>query len=196
MAEHVRLMLPAVTGYRSTEIGSFVSQLDDLTRLMMKDVEGATVEELAWQPAPGCNTIGMLLAHIAVVEVFWIQVAPLHLKAFDTMPALGIGIDDDGLPLESGGAPPAALSGRDVAWYAERMRLARVHTVEHLRNVDDAELTLEFQRTRRNGEVNVTNLRWVLYHLVEHLAGHYGQILLLRHLYRDVKSGVTISLAR
>jgi hypothetical protein len=27
--------------------------------------------------------------------------------------------------------------------------------------------------------------RWILYHLLEHQAGHYGQILLLRHQYRD-----------
>jgi hypothetical protein len=30
--------------------------------------------------------------------------------------------------------------------------------------------------------------RWILYHLLEHQAGHYGQILLLRHWYRDRKS--------
>jgi hypothetical protein len=30
----------------------------------------------------------------------------------------------------------------------------------------------------------VVTLRWTLYHMLEHLAGHYGQILLLRHQYR------------
>jgi hypothetical protein len=28
-------------------------------------------------------------------------------------------------------------------------------------------------------------MRWVLYHMLEHFSGHYGQILLLRHQYRD-----------
>ncbi len=32
-------------------------------------------------------------------------------------------------------------------------------------------------------------MRWVLYHMLEHFSGHYGQILLLRHLYRDAMAG-------
>jgi hypothetical protein len=31
--------------------------------------------------------------------------------------------------------------------------------------------------------VRVLDGGWVLYHLVEHTAGHFGQISLLRHLY-------------
>ena len=27
-------------------------------------------------------------------------------------------------------------------------------------------------------------IRWYLYHILEHFSGHYGQILLLRHLYK------------
>jgi len=185
MTDTVHYHLPAYTGYRSNEIGGFVSQLEDLTRRMGEDLSGATPEELNWQPAPGCNTIGMLLAHIAVVEVFWIQVAPLGLQAYDTRPALGIDIDDDGMPLSETGAPPAVLAGRDLAWFTERLRLARVHTIEHLRDVDGTTLLRDFARTRKNGEVVVVDLRWVLYHVVEHLSGHFGQILLMRHLYRD-----------
>ncbi len=185
MTDVVRYQLPTHANFRSAEIGGYVSQLDDLTRRMLEDLAGATPAELAWQPAPGFNTIGMLLAHIAVVEVFWIQVAPLGLTEFDTVPTLGIDRDDDGIPLAAGGAPPAVLAGRDIAWYADLLRRARAHTVTHLRDVEDATLTREYRRVRPNGQVREMDLRWVLYHVVEHLSGHYGQILLLRHLHRD-----------
>jgi hypothetical protein len=39
-------------------------------------------------------------------------------------------------------------------------------------------------RVRKNGEHQTFDKAWVLYHLVEHFAGHYGQILLLRHMWR------------
>ena len=39
--------------------------------------------------------------------------------------------------------------------------------------------------TLRDGRRMRFNVRWILHHLLEHFAGHYGQILLLRHLYRD-----------
>jgi hypothetical protein len=31
-------------------------------------------------------------------------------------------------------------------------------------------------------------VRWVLHHVVEHLAAHYGQVLLLRHLHEKAKT--------
>ena len=51
--------------------------------------------------------------------------------------------------------------------------------------IEDGVLSPVFQRTRRNGTVEEINVRWVLYHMLEHFSGHYGQILLLRHQYRD-----------
>jgi len=35
----------------------------------------------------------------------------------------------------------------------------------------------------------VVTPRWTLYHLLEHEAGHYGQILLLRHQARVAAGG-------
>ena len=48
-----------------------MAQMDDQSRRLTEHTRGATADELAWQPAPGLQTIGMLLAHIAVVEVYW-----------------------------------------------------------------------------------------------------------------------------
>ena len=147
MTEIVRHTLPPRTGFRSTEIAWFVSRLDDLTGVLYGDLADIAPAELAWQPAPGFNTIGMLLAHLAVVETSWID-------------------------------------GRELIWFHERMRLARAHTVVHRQAVADATLTRFDRRTRRNGQLLDVDLGWVPDHLVEHHAGHGGQVLLLRHLYR------------
>jgi uncharacterized damage-inducible protein DinB len=180
------LEIPA--GYRSREVASFVAQLDDQTRLMMGALRRIRPPELAWQARPGQNTIGMLLAHIAVVEVFWVQVGPLERKRFDTKGPIGIGIDDDGMPLPAGAGPPSTLAGKGLPFYEKLMANARRQTVRHARDLTDADLERVVTRTRRDGSRDTFNIRWVLYHMLEHLAGHHGQILLLRHLYSDSRA--------
>ena len=71
MTQPIRHTIEPHSGFRSREVGLFVAQMDDQSRRMTADTRGLTAEQLAWQSALGMNTIGMLLAHIAVVEVFW-----------------------------------------------------------------------------------------------------------------------------
>ncbi len=175
-------------GFACSEAASFVAQLDMLTSSMWEDVSNATSEELEWQPAPGMNTIGMLLAHIAIVEVFWIDFGVRGMERDKTTEeeVLQIGGDDDGMPLEAGGPPPATLKGKDIGFYDVLLVKARAHTHDVAAKLADADFEREFQRTYRNTPGVVThNVRWVFYHMLEHLAGHYGQILMLRHMYKD-----------
>jgi uncharacterized damage-inducible protein DinB len=97
---------------------------------------------------------------------------------------LGIGVDDDGMPLAAGGLPPETLRGRDLAYHDDLLARARAHTRAAVRELADADLDREIIRRRDDGSTRTLNLRWILYHVVEHQAGHYGQINLLRHLYR------------
>ncbi|HYM82229.1 MAG TPA: DUF664 domain-containing protein [Candidatus Limnocylindria bacterium] len=189
MNADTRSILFPLEGYRSRETGLFVAQLDELTKLLIVDLEGALPEELAWQPAPGMNTVGMLLAHIAVVEVFWTQVGPLGMTSFATDDVLGIGIDDDGLPLPEGAAPPAGLAGKGLGFFIDLIGRGREYCKRATRPLTDTDLDREVSRTRRNGAQETANLRWIYHHLVEHLAGHYGQVNMLRHYYR-VSRGV------
>src|SRR5436309_13482050 len=92
-------ILTAPAGYRSREAALFVAQLDDQSARLLAALREATPDELEWQPAPGTNTIGMLLAHIAIAEVYWTQVGPLARESFDCDSVLGIGADDDGMPM-------------------------------------------------------------------------------------------------
>jgi len=65
----------APTGFASPEGGSFFVQLEDPSRRLTEDARGAHPAALAWQPRPITNTIGMLLAHVALVEVYWQGIA-------------------------------------------------------------------------------------------------------------------------
>ena len=170
----------------SRELDLFLAQLDDQTRRLTEDTRGTTRAALEWQPAPGMNTIGMLLAHLAIVEVHWMQVGPLGRSPSRTDETLGISVDDDGMPLAPRGRPPKGLAGRTLKFYDGLLARARRYTREIAATLTDADLDREVTRTRRDGKIQVVNLRWVFYHVLEHFAGHYGQILLLRHQIRAV----------
>ena len=180
----VRLLQP-VEGFASHEAGSFVAQLDDQSRRLREDLEGITAEELQWQPAPGMNTIGMILAHLATVEVHWLNVGVLGIEAGRVSETLGIKENADGIPLDGDAAPPADLSGKTFAWFQELEQTARKHTYAALRALPDGAMDEERERFVKAHNLRIRHsVRWVLYHVLEHYAGHYGQILMLRHQYR------------
>lgn len=54
-------------------VSTTAAQLDALLATLIRRVGEATTEQLEWQLRPGTNTVGMLLAHLAVVEVYWVQ---------------------------------------------------------------------------------------------------------------------------
>jgi uncharacterized damage-inducible protein DinB len=172
-------------GYRDTESGLFMAQFDELSRNMWADLPDIKPAELAWQPAPGMNTIGMLLAHMAVVEVFWIQRTGKGFDAAGLHKVLGIGVDDDGMPCPAGGAPPAALKGWTIADYLALHGKARAFAKRAAKKLTATDLERTIDVKRRDGSRMRLNVRWILHHLLEHFAGHYGQVLMLRHQYRD-----------
>ena len=183
MPNVVDRLIVAAPEFASRELGSFFAQMDDQTRRLGDDTRGIAPDELQWQPAPGNNTIGMLLAHLAIVEVFWYSIAAE--VPFDCRAVIGIGEDDDGLPCAEGAGPPATLAGKDLAFYDDLIARGRQYAKQIARTWSDADLDLRIQRTRADGTVTNHNRRWIAYHVLEHFAGHYGQILLLRHLHRD-----------
>lgn len=177
------ILLPR--GYRNAEAASFLAQFDALSATLWRDLADASPAELAWQPRRGMNTIGMLLAHMAIVEAFWFQRATTGENDAQLERVLGVGVDDDGMPLPPRGAPPARLRGWKVADFRALEAKARAFARRRAKRFTAADLERSFRADRADGTRRRYNVRWVLYHLVEHYAGHYGQILLLRHQYRD-----------
>jgi hypothetical protein len=178
-----RVLEPAA-GIRSPEAASFLAQLDDLSSRMFADLRGLTSADLAFQLRPGTNTIGMLLVHCAGAEVHWLLTATTGTGDEPIRKALGIGPDDDGMPLPEKGRPPAHLRGWTLADYRRLHDRARRFTRRALARMSPADVSRGKARLRWNGEKQVMNTRWILYHVLEHQAGHYGQMLLLRHVLR------------
>ena len=178
----LRRTIEAPAGYRTPEVALYVAQMDDQSRRLTDDTRGLTPAELAWQPAPGMNTIGMLLAHIALVELWWTSV----LMQVEFRPEiLGVGEDDDGMPLAPGGKPPATLEGKDLRFFDDLLQRVREHLKRSVATLAPADVEAEVEKRAPDGTPRILNKRWILYHMLEHLAGHYGQINLLRHQYRE-----------
>lgn len=186
MANDRALSIPS--GYdaqANPQVASFAAQLDDQLALLKKAVANLGVEQLEWQPQPGVNSIGMLLAHLAIVDVWWITVAPQGIGQSPEAEAtfrriIGIGMDDDGLPLAAEGTHPAPLKGKPLAYYLELLDSARASSHDVLRSWRDPDLPASYQHNNRN-----ISREWTVYHVLEHFSGHYGQVLLLMHLMRD-----------
>ena len=181
-------VLTAPVGYDAVAqpmVASFAAQLDDQLRRLKKEVEGLSVVQLEWQPYAGMNTIGMLLAHLAVVDLFWINVATKEIAIEPDgdnfiLSVLGIRMDDDGLPLKPDDLHPLSLKGRPIENYLEMLDAARATVHAELHTWRDTELQVSYMR----GETRITR-EWTVYHVLEHFASHFGQILLLKHMMRD-----------
>ena len=188
MAVTHETLLEIPAGFGSATVARTVAQMDEQSRRLIEATGDMTVAELAWQPAAGANTIGMLLAHIAVAEAHMTDVGLARLANSDVPALLGLQTEDDGLPLPPEGRPPEILAGRSIEWFHELLRKSRAHTRAVAQRLTDEDLPRLVTRPRPDGSTRVFSVDWMLYHLLEHLAGHRGQILLLRHLYR-VRAG-------
>ena len=179
------LVLPPTEGYDAASqrtVAFMASQLDDQLRRLRESVDGMMAAELEWQTEPGRNTIGMLLAHIAVAEAWWMQAGAKGLHERDQVNQIvkgiiGIEAHEDGLPLPDDGLHPDALRSRTLGDYLSMIDRARMATHVALRGWTDSELDERVEIKDRS-----VSKGWILYHVFEHLVAHYGQILLLKRL--------------
>ena len=185
MTTPTRYAIEPGPGFRSREAALFVAQLDDLGRRLLEDTRTLAPAALEWQPAPGLNTIGMLLAHVAYWEVFWTRmVLEGRPMPFEVRDVLGLDREDIGTPLPADGRGPAGLAGKDIAFFHGLLDRARSHTRAVARTLADADLEREVVRKRPDGSENSITVRWALHHQLEHLAAHHGQVNLVKHLQR------------
>ena len=190
MPEITETLLVTPAGFRSREVARFLWQMDEQRRGLLDLVRGVTPDELEWQPAPGMNTIGMLLAHIAYAEAHLVQIGVEGKATSDCRAVIGIGEEEEGLPLSPGAPPSPALNGRPLAQFEDMLARARAYTHDACATIEDADLDRQIVRTRPDGSQRIFNVGWVLYHVLEHEAGHRGQIALLRHHYRILRAEV------
>lgn len=178
------LKFPAGFNSRSQkQVGYFVAQLDDQAKYFKRLVKDLTVKQLEWQPRTGMNTISLLSAHIPLAEVWWINVASKGLpwqpdgeKVFKKV----LGYEDDGLPMKPNAKHPSILKGYSAERYLKSLASARRSIKRELKTWHDRDLNMKFKVGKRE-----FSRIWTLYHLVEHISSHTGQILLLKHIMRD-----------
>lgn len=185
--DRLLLLPPGFDPATQHAVGLFAAQLEDQSRRLLEAVAGYPVAALEWQARPGHNTTGMLLSHMAIAEGYWMTVAaagmtyePDGVAHLTTL--FGVHPDDDGFPAQGDSGHPATLAGRPLEFYVDLLARARAATLAVLRTWTDASLadtyvTSYSQRTCSRG--------WTIYHVLEHFCGHFGQVLLLRHLMRD-----------
>lgn len=185
MARTIETLLAPVAPYPSAAVGRWMWQLESVRSSLLADVEGVTSAELHWQPRPGMNTIAMLLAHIAYAESHLAQVGLEGRASSDTLAAIGLTEEEEGMPLSPGAPPSPALAGRPPADFLGMLARARDYTRRVAAGLGDSDLERTIERPPRpDGTRRVFNVAWVFHHMVEHEAGHRAQIGLIRHLYR------------
>ena len=180
--------LAKVDGYNQPNqkvVAFMVRQMEEHLAKLKRVTEGLTPAQLEWQIQTGHNTIGMLLAHCAVAEAYWVCVfdtgMPLEPDgASKVAEVVGIGWDDDGLPAKPGSTHPDTLRGKTLADYYGYLDRTRAASHKVMRSWTDDKLLTTVIRGEKE-----TSMAWVMYHVHEHLVEHCGQIQYIKHLMRD-----------
>jgi len=178
----IETFIAPMPGCRSAHVAMKLAELADVRGQLEAATRSLNPEQLAWRPSPDSNSIAMLLTHVALVEVHMSQVGLKGEPHNHVHHVLPITFDDDGIPIEKyGGQTPAAIAGKPIGFFAELLERAFAHTREACAELDDATLAEEIPRPPRpDGSYRVFDRRWVLHHLVDHLAQHMGQVQVLK----------------
>jgi uncharacterized damage-inducible protein DinB len=183
MVSHRRLDSLSMQGsWRSYAMKVIASRFALTFDALLLRIRSMSVAQLEWQIKPGCNTIGMLLAHIGVTEAYWLTVADLKpeptVLELKVKHIVGIGIDDDGIPIPATGSHPLMLQGKTAAEYSDLLRAAREHIYTISRNWTDDDLLSGFQWDGAE-----TSLEWVICHVLDHSIHHAGQVAYLDSMW-------------
>jgi uncharacterized damage-inducible protein DinB len=161
------LRIEPIAGYSPT-VGRLVCMLSYARSTTLAAVEGLTTEELDHLHDADSNSIGSLLAHIAVVErsyqVLTFEDRVLSPKENEAWSA----------PLKLGAEGRRLLRGHPLEHYLEELAVARRVTLECLAARDDDWLE------RSVGPAPKINAHWAWFHQAEDEINHRGQIRWLR----------------
>src|SRR5262245_24335641 len=162
----------------SPQIGTLVSMLTWMRNQVLEPVQGLTVKQLDYLRDSKANSIGALLLHLAAVE------REYQLNTFE-----GIKWDDlDEAKLKKWGVPAGlgdearrTIRGHELAYYLDRLREVREHTLAELRKRDDAWL-MQIDNHWVWGPTN-NYCKW--FHVCEHESNHNGQVKWLKSRLPD-----------
>jgi uncharacterized damage-inducible protein DinB len=162
-----RYRIAPLSGYTPT-IGRLVGMLGYARRTTLAAVYGLTVPQLDHLHDESSNSIGALLAHMAVVErgyqmLTFEERAPTASEQAAWEPALTLGAEGRRL-----------LRGKPLDHYIQELTDVRRLTLERLAGHDDAWLE------RTLSAAPAMNAHWAWFHVAEDEINHRGQIRWLR----------------
>lgn len=155
-----------VEGY-TPQIGTLVAMLEDLKARLTADVQELSQEEIDFLFDENANSIAALLMHIISTEAYY-QV--------ETLEGWSWSAEDEarfGLGGQLGAETREELKDKPVSYYLDLWEEVRTKTLEGLQAKDDEWLA-------SNIEEGINN-HWVWFHVLEHTAGHMGQISLVKN---------------
>ncbi len=168
-------------GSQDPEVGLFHRMQQELRQRLISAAAELTPSQLAWVPEKDGNSIGMLLLHIVEAELFWIQYVCIGQELTEEQ--------KEQYRTELFGNPDAPpLVEHPTAWFVERLDESRAITEEFHTTLSDAKLEECKHFVDNEDREYEFTIRWILFHLLEHEAGHRAQILVLRRMIqvRDI----------
>jgi uncharacterized damage-inducible protein DinB len=165
------LLVNALPGYEA-EIGRWLWAMEEVRRRTFNLVKGLDQRALDWEGPDGReNAIGSLLYHIADVEMWWLHAAVLH-----TPISVGVAGLFPFAPRDAHGRLARVLG---VPREDHRHRLRRVRRI--LLDAFRGMSVRHFRKLRTSKTYpRAVAPEWVVFHLVEHEAGHAFQISALK----------------
>lgn len=159
-------------GY-SPHIGTLVSMLNWMRDVILRPVQGLSVEDLDYLHDENSNTIGAALLHLAATERFY-QIHTFENKKWGDWSEK----DEKAWSIASGLGEPArkAIKGHELSYYLDKLAAVRAVTLEELAKRDDDWL-MAVDQDWFWGPTN-NYCKW--FHVCEHESNHNGQIKWLK----------------
>ncbi|HKP93231.1 MAG TPA: DinB family protein [Chthoniobacterales bacterium] len=157
----------------SPQMGTLVSMLTWMRRVILMPVQGLTVAQLDYLHDEKANTIGALLLHLAAIERYY----QLH-----TFGRKRWGDWDDAIKkrwdtaANLGEAARKEIKGNKLSYYLEALKEVRQQTLAELGKRDDAWL----MQVIPNSGPEPMNHYCAWFHVCEHESNHNGQVKWLK----------------
>jgi uncharacterized damage-inducible protein DinB len=164
---------PNILGPRapfSPHIGTLVSMLNWMRGVILQPVQGLTVAQLDYLHDAKANSIGSLLLHLAAIERLY-QIHTFEGKKWNDW--------DDTIKKQwdvaanLGKDARKSIKGNNLAYYLDKLKGVREHTLAELEKRDDAWL-MQVDPDGFAGKPTNNYCNW--FHVCEHESNHNGQI--------------------
>lgn len=151
----------------SPQVGTVVAMLEDLKERLTKDVQDLSQEEIDFLFDENANSVAALLMHIISTEAYY-QVETLEGRPWSEEDEARFGLGG-----VLGEETREKLKDKPVSYYLDLWDEVRAKTLEGLQAKDDEWLASPIEEG--------INYHWIWFHVIEHTAGHMGQIYLVKN---------------